>query len=105
MFTFNKFQAGTRPVTVCHLSSQYLYCIFCFGHSPFLCLRNTGFLFKVKIIPASIYVVLQAAVKDEGVASWRLEQVIGVLEAGTSQGHYLSTFVLISERCSLLGPY
>lgn len=37
-----------------------------------MCLRNTGFLFKVKIIPASIYVVLQEAVMDEGVASWRL---------------------------------
>lgn len=88
MFTLNKFQAGTRTVTVCHLSPQYLYCIFCFGHSPFSYLRNTGFLFKVKIIPASISVVLQKAVKDEGAAflvlgssspvSWRLVHHRGV---------------------------
>lgn len=68
-----------------------------------MCLRNTGFLFKVKMIPASIYVVLQEAVMDEGVASWRLAGGHGVLEAGASQGCYLSTFVLISELCALLG--
>lgn len=69
LFT-NKFQAGTRTVANCHLLVTVLYLLLC-SFSLFL-FKNTGFLFKVKIIPASIYVVLQKAVKDQSSASWYL---------------------------------
>lgn len=69
LFT-NKFQAGTRTVANRHLLVTVLYLLLC-SFSLFI-FKNTGFLFKVKIIPASIYVVLQKAVKDQSSASWYL---------------------------------
>lgn len=71
------------------VTSWDLYCIFCFGHSPFSYVRNTGFLFRVKIIAASVGVVLQSC---EGAAPQ--PAVLGLVHVW---------FDL--ELCSLPGPH
>lgn len=90
------------PLRSCTVPSALVILPFIFKET------NTGFLFKVKIIPASIPVVLQKAVKDEGTASWYLgvaHQYPGswcVTE--TLLACFVACFVSFLKRCSPLEP-
>lgn len=86
----NKFQAGTRTVTICHLLVAVLYLLL-WSFSLFI-FKKYWFPLQSKNNTSQYLCSAAKAVKDESTASWYLGVLTGILEAGASRRRYLPEF-------------